>query len=100
LGNGWLGIAPIPGRTAAYLSDLATLLRWEPTLVLTMRTSAPTLRQLVSRGGICQLLILARPMIKLRRFGLSCPRLLTTSLLREGAYWRIVLGAVVAPAWF
>jgi predicted protein tyrosine phosphatase len=38
LGNGWLGIAPIPGRTAAYLSDLATLLRWEPTLVLTMTT--------------------------------------------------------------
>jgi len=38
LGKGWLGIAPIPGRTADYLVDFATLLRWEPTLVLTMTT--------------------------------------------------------------
>ena len=38
LGNGWLGIAPIPGRTADYLVDLANLLRWNPTLVLTMTT--------------------------------------------------------------
>lgn len=44
LGNGWLGIAPIPGRTADYLVDLASLLRWRPTLVLTMTTTREMIR--------------------------------------------------------
>ena len=38
LGQGWLGIAPIPGRTGHYLADLARLLKWQPDLVLTMTT--------------------------------------------------------------
>ena len=36
LGNGWLGISAMPGRTGFYQSDLTTLLRWNPNLVLTM----------------------------------------------------------------
>lgn len=44
LGKGWLGIAPIPGRTADYLVDLAALLRWKPTLVLTMTTTREMMR--------------------------------------------------------
>lgn len=44
LRNGWLGIAPIPGRTADYFVDLAKLLRWGPTLVLTMTTTREMIR--------------------------------------------------------
>ena len=38
LGDGWLGISPIPGRTGTYLGDLTKLLKWNPTMVLTMTT--------------------------------------------------------------
>lgn len=44
LRRGWLGIAPIPGRTADYLVDLAKLIRWKPTLVLTMTTKREMIR--------------------------------------------------------
>ncbi|MGI9390190.1 MAG: protein phosphatase [Boseongicola sp.] len=37
-GDGWLGIAPIPGRRGDYFADFAKLVRWEPSLVLTMVT--------------------------------------------------------------
>ncbi len=37
-GEGWLGIAPIPGRGGDYFADFTKLLRWEPALVLTMVT--------------------------------------------------------------
>lgn len=37
-GVGWLGIAPIPGRRGDYFADFAKLVRWEPSLVLTMVT--------------------------------------------------------------
>lgn len=47
LRNGWLGIAPIPGRTADYRVDFARLLRWQPTLVLTMTT----LREMIRVGA-------------------------------------------------
>ena len=40
VGAGWLGISPIPGRSGAYLADLAKLLRWDPALVFTMTTQA------------------------------------------------------------
>ena len=36
---GWLGIAPLPGRTGFYEKDLSTLLNWKPTLVFTMTQS-------------------------------------------------------------
>ena len=36
LGNGWLGISGMPGRAGTYQSDLNTILRWNPDLVLTM----------------------------------------------------------------
>ncbi len=36
LGEGRLGIAPIPGRFGDYERDLSTLLAWKPDLVLTM----------------------------------------------------------------
>lgn len=39
LGNGVLGISPIPGRTGRYDSDLAAILQWGAGLVLTMTTS-------------------------------------------------------------
>ena len=38
-GDGWLGIAPIPGRRGDYFADFAKLIRWEPSLVLTMVTT-------------------------------------------------------------
>ena len=38
LGEGVLGISPIPGRTGAYESDLSTILRWGAGLVLTTTT--------------------------------------------------------------
>lgn len=38
LGDGWLGISPIPGRTGLYQRDLAAILRWGADLVLTMTT--------------------------------------------------------------
>jgi protein-tyrosine phosphatase len=38
LGNGTIGISPLPGRGGAYLADLARVLRWSPSLVLTMVT--------------------------------------------------------------
>lgn len=44
LGNGWLGISPIPGRTADYSVEFASLLAWEPTLVLTMTTLREMMR--------------------------------------------------------
>jgi hypothetical protein len=37
--DGWLGIAPIPGRHGDYFADFAKLVRWEPSLVLTMVTT-------------------------------------------------------------
>ena len=37
---GWLGIAPLPGRTGFYETDLSALLHWAPNLVLTMTESA------------------------------------------------------------
>lgn len=43
-GDGWLGIAPIPGRRGDYFADFAKLIRWEPSLVLTMVT-APELER-------------------------------------------------------
>ena len=49
LGNGWLGISPIPGRSGNYEADLTAVLRWEPSLVLTMTTSAELER--VGAGG-------------------------------------------------
>lgn len=42
LGNGWLGISPIPGRTGHYERDLSAILRWGADAVLTM-TTAPEL---------------------------------------------------------
>lgn len=36
LGNGWLGISAMPGRTGFYQNDLNTILRWDPDLVLSM----------------------------------------------------------------
>lgn len=36
--NGWLGIAPMPGRKNAYEFDLSSILRWQANLVLTMTT--------------------------------------------------------------
>ncbi|MBT8459784.1 MAG: protein phosphatase [Boseongicola sp.] len=44
LGRGWLGISPIPGRTADYSVEFASLLTWEPTLVLTMTTMREMIR--------------------------------------------------------
>ena len=35
LGNGVLGISPIPGRTGRYDSDLTAILQWDAGLVLT-----------------------------------------------------------------
>ena len=43
-GEGWLGLAPIPGRRGDYFADFARLVRWEPSLVLTMVTE-PELRR-------------------------------------------------------
>lgn len=37
-GNGWLGIAPMPGRGGAFDADLNAILRWGAGLVLTMTT--------------------------------------------------------------
>ncbi len=39
LGNGVLGISPIPGRQGNYTSDFNRLALWGPSLVLTMTTS-------------------------------------------------------------
>nr|WP_325253664.1 protein phosphatase [Amylibacter sp.] len=39
LSSGTLAIAPIPGRGGRFESDLNTVLRWNPDLVLTMTTS-------------------------------------------------------------
>ncbi len=39
-GDGWLGIAPIPGRRGDFLADFARLVRWRPSLVLTMVSDA------------------------------------------------------------
>ncbi|NND22769.1 MAG: protein phosphatase [Boseongicola sp.] len=38
LGDGLMGVSPIPGRSGGYESDVAAVLRWEPDLVLTMVT--------------------------------------------------------------
>ena len=34
--SGWIGIAPMPGRTMRYEADLNTILRWGAGMVLTM----------------------------------------------------------------
>lgn len=39
LGHGVLGIAPLPGRSGHYETDLVSLLRWNPALVMSMTTS-------------------------------------------------------------
>ncbi len=44
LGNGWLGISPIPGRSSSYEVDLARLVAWGPSLVLTMVTTPELVR--------------------------------------------------------
>ncbi len=36
LGAGKIGICPLPGRTGQYSSDLAKMLAWTPTIVLSM----------------------------------------------------------------
>jgi protein-tyrosine phosphatase len=38
VGGGVLGIGPMPGRGGEYARDLAELLRWKPSLALTMTT--------------------------------------------------------------
>jgi hypothetical protein len=38
LGDGWLGISPIPGRSGLYQRDLTAILHWGADLVLTMTT--------------------------------------------------------------
>ena len=38
LGEGVLGIAPLPGRSGRYEADLVALLKWNPTLVMSMTT--------------------------------------------------------------
>jgi len=38
VGGGTLGIGPIPGHNGDYAGDLAAILRWGPSLVLTMTT--------------------------------------------------------------
>lgn len=48
-GPGRIGLAPIPGRTGAYETDLATLLRWDAGLVLTM-TTEPELERAGASG--------------------------------------------------
>ena len=40
LSNGMIGISPAPGRSGAYFSDFAEILRWGADLVLTMTTQA------------------------------------------------------------
>lgn len=50
LGPGVMGIGPMPGRWGGYESDLSTLLRWEPDLVLTMTGEAELDR--VGAGGL------------------------------------------------
>ena len=59
LRRGMLGISPIPGRGGAYLAALATLIRWDPSLVLTMttmdelrRTGADAMGDDLSAAGI------------------------------------------------
>lgn len=49
LGNGWLGISPMPGRSGAYERDLSAILRWDANLVLTM-TTAPELERVGAMG--------------------------------------------------
>ncbi len=44
LGQGVLGIAPMPGRTGFYGSDLARILNWGADLVLTMTDTAELAR--------------------------------------------------------
>lgn len=44
---GWLGIAPVPGRSGSYEADLTALMLWEPSLVLSMTTTA----ELASAGA-------------------------------------------------
>ena len=40
LGDGWLGISPIPGRTGTYDLDLTAILTWGANLVFTMTTAS------------------------------------------------------------
>lgn len=58
-GGGRLGICPMPGRGGDYAGDLAALLDWAPTLVLTMtetaelaRAGAGKLPEHLTRAGI------------------------------------------------
>ena len=39
LGDGEIGISPIPGRTGSYDTDLSMVLHWRPAVVLTMVTA-------------------------------------------------------------
>ncbi len=50
LGRGWLGIAPMPGRTGRYDADLGVILRWPANLVLTMTPLAELERS--GAGGL------------------------------------------------
>ena len=59
LGPGWLGIAPMPGRTGRYEADLGVILRWPADLVLTMtplaeleRSGAGRLEADLSAAGV------------------------------------------------
>ncbi len=51
LGDGWLGIGPMPGRTGAFEADLSVILRWGAGLVLTMTTGNELERSGASRLG-------------------------------------------------
>lgn len=39
LGNGLLGISPLPGRDGRYDADLIAVFQWNPSLVITMTTT-------------------------------------------------------------
>lgn len=47
LGQGLLGISPLPGRGGTYDADLITLFQWNPSLVLSMTTS----QEMAQRGA-------------------------------------------------
>lgn len=47
LGNGLLGISPMPGRGGTYDADLSAVLRWRPSLVLSMTTA----QEMTQRGA-------------------------------------------------
>ena len=51
LGEGWLGIAPMPGRFGTYPADLNAILRWGAGLVLTMNTETELARGEIASFG-------------------------------------------------